>query len=312
MVLSLPTSKASNSPEKARLPAPGSEAFGGQGFTLIELLVASAIIAILLLVALASYRIFTRQVDLETTSQRILSTLQVARNQTLASEDESVYSVHFETSKYVLFKGSTYDSSDPDNKDYDLGSSEIYEINLAGGDDVVFDRIRGSTANSGNIKLRLIADTSRSHTILINSLGQVSLEEQVTPTDTRISDHRHLHFDLGWSIQSSDTLRVDFFSDGVVEDIPMAAFFNVGQTEFDWEGTIDVSGSEQTLRVHTHLLNVTDTTLSVHRDRQKNDKAVRIIFIDTDPSPDVSRDVVSYTASGEATVGSFGGVMTPQ
>ncbi len=283
-----------------------------KGLTLVELLVASAILAILLLLAIASYRVFTSQVDLETTSQQIISSLQVTRNQTLASEDESVYGVHFETSKYVLFKGATYDASDPDNKEHDLASSEIYEINLAGGNDVVYERIRGTTVNSGNIKVRLIADTSRSQTILINSSGQVSLEEAVTPTGTRIFDTRHLHFDLGWSIQNSDTLRFDFFNDGVVEDIPMASFFNGGQTEFDWEGTITVNGSDQFLRAHTHFLNATDTTLSIHRDRQKNDKAVQIIFIDTDPSPDESRDIVSYTASGVATVGNFGGSMSVQ
>lgn len=274
------------------------------GFTLIELVVVIGILGILLLVGITFTRVFIRQVDLDTTSQQILSTLQLAREQTLASEDESRYGVHFETSKYVSFKGSTYSATDPDNKEYDLTAAEIYEINLGGASDVVFDRVRGTTSNNGNIKVRLTAETSRTETILINSSGQVSLQQTVSPTDTRITDTRHLHFDLGWSIQGADTLRFNFFDDGVVEDIPMAGFFSAGETEFDWEGTIDVAGSEQNLRVHTHLLNATDTTLSIHRDGQKNDKAVQIL-ID-------GKDIVSYTAAGAATVGSFGGTMSVQ
>lgn len=298
MLVFLPSSITSNLPKKARL----GQVRKRQGFTLIELLIVIGILSILLLIAIGSFNLFTSQVSLETTSSKIISTLRLAREQTLASEDESVYGVHFETSKYVLFKGATYSSSDPDNKEYTLSGSEIYEINISGGDDAVFNRIRGTTANSGNVKVRLTSDTSRTQTVLINSSGQVSLEETVSPTGTRVVDTRHLHFDLGWSIQGANPLRFNFFDDGVVEEIPMAGFFSGGV--FDWEGTIDVGGSDQTLRVHTHSLSGTDTNLSIHRDRQKNDKAVQILI--------GGNDIVSYTAAGVATIGSFGGTMTVQ
>ncbi len=279
--------------------------FSKKGFTLIELLVAASILSILLLITVASFRLFSGQVTLDTTSQQILSTLELVRTQTLASKDESQYGVHFETSKYVLFKGSTYSDTDPNNKEYDLSSSEIYDITLSGGVDVVFTRVRGTTVNNGNIKVRLTADTSKTKTILVNSSGSVSLEETVTPTDTRITDSRHLHFDLGWGIQSSNELTF-IFSDlpnpNVQEDIPMAGFFDAG--EFDWEGTVEVGGSDQTLRVHTHVLEVMDTTLSVHRDGQENNKAVQIL-ID-------GNEIVSYSTAGIPTVGGSGGVMTAQ
>jgi prepilin-type N-terminal cleavage/methylation domain-containing protein len=281
--------------------------FSKEGFTLIELLVVISILSVLMLITFASFRLFSGQVTLDTTSQQILSTLELARTRTLASKDESQHGVHFETTKYVLFKGSTYSDSDPENKEYNLSSSEIYEINLSGGDDVVFTRVRGTTINNGSIKVRLTADTSKTKTILVNSSGSVSLQETVTPTDTRVTDSRHLHLDLGWSILNSTTLTF-VFSDSpnpdVQEDIPMAGFFDAGKTEFDWEGTVDVNGSDQTLRVHTHYLDATDTTLSVHRDGQRNDKAVKI-SID-------GNEIVSYSAAGIATVGGFGGAMTPQ
>lgn len=276
-----------------------------KGFTLIEALIAIAILGILVLIAVGTLTVFRAQVDLGTTAQQIISTMQTARTQTLASESESQYGVHFETSKYVLFKGSTYDPASTTNKEYNLTSAEIYQINLAGGGaDVIFDRVRGTTSQNGNVRIRLIADTSRTETITINPVGQVSLQETVSPTGTRITDTRHLHFDLGWSIQTATTLTINFYNDGVQQNINMAPFFNGPKTEFDWEDTIAVVGVDQTLRVHTHFLDATNTTLSIHRDKLKNNKAVRI-SID-------GKEIVSYTATGVATVGNFGGTMTVQ
>ena len=77
-------------------------------------------------------------------------------------------------------------------------------------------------------------------------------------------------------------------------------------TAFDWSGTVPVNGSDQVLRVHTHLLDATDTTLSVHRDRRYNNKALQIIIIDGG----INKDIVSYTDVGDASVGSYGGSMT--
>lgn len=278
------------------------------GFTLIELVVVVAILGIFVLIASQTLGLFTRQVNLNTTSQQIVSTLQLARNKTLAAEDESQYGVHFEQSKYILFKGGTYSSSDPDNKEYSISTTEIYEINLTGGDDTIFDRIRGTTANNGNVKVRLLSDTSRTETILVNSSGSISLQETVSPTDTRITDTRHLHFDLGWSIQGASDLIFDFPDDSHIETIPMGGFFNALLTEFDWEGKITVNGSDQIFRVHTHPpLNASVTTLSIHRDRQKNDKAVNISI-----ESGIEKDIVNYNTAGDAVVQSSGGTVTVQ
>ena len=295
-----------NSKQQPDCQTGGFSIFDPKGFTLIELLVVSAIIVILMVIALASYRTFGHQTDVETSAQRILSTLQLARNQTVASEEETVYGVHFEPSKYVLFKGATYDPISADNKEYTLDRVGLSVISLdGGGREVVFDRVRGTTPQNGYITVQLINEPTRTKTIIINPLGQVSLEETVNPTGARIADTRHLHYDLGWSIQNSTTLRF-VFSDTtpVTKDIAMATYFDVGKTEFSWEGTIDVNGSKQVLQVKTHLLDATNTILSIHRDRRYNDKAVQIL-ID-------GKEIVSYTAAGEAAVGTFGGVATQQ
>jgi prepilin-type N-terminal cleavage/methylation domain-containing protein len=124
------------------------------------------------------------------------------------------------------------------------------------------------------------------------------------------SDSRHLEFDLldsagrGWSIRGASTLQLVFHDPpnaDVARSISMANFFNSAQTVFDWTGTTTVNGDPETLRVHTHYIDAHDTTLSLHRDRRVNQKAVDI-SID-------GRAIVSYAANGTPTVGAWGGVM---
>ncbi len=268
------------------------------GFTLIELLIVVAIVAVLTVIGLARFGTFGQQVSLDTETQKIISTVQRARNQTLASEEESQWGVHFETNKYVLFKGATYDSIGSENKEYDLGSTEISVINITSGDDVVFTRVRGNTSNDGNIVVRLVADTSKTKTIVINSLGQVSLQEAATPTGTRTTDTRHLHLDFGWSMQGYSTMRL-IFSDppgaDVTEDIDISD--NTSGGKFNWEGTVDVNGDYQKLRIHSHFLDATNTILSIIRDRRDNDKKL-VAQIDGTP-------IITYEAGGTATAGSI-------
>ncbi len=124
------------------------------------------------------------------------------------------------------------------------------------------------------------------------------------------SDSRHLEFDIldlagrGWTIYGATTLRLVFHDPpnaDVVADIPMANFFNGAQTIFNWEGTYNVNGNPETLRVHTHYIDANDTTLSLHRDRRINQKAVDIL-ID-------GKAIVSYAADGSPAIGAWGGVM---
>lgn len=272
------------------------------GFTLIELLVSIAILLIITSVVIFSLRTFGQQVEIESISQNMMSTLRLARSRTLASEAETTYGVHFETTKYVLFAGTSYVDGAAGNKEFTLIDSEIYNISLnGGGSDVIFTRIRGTTSQYGSISARLVTDNSQTRTINISSSGQMSLQETVATTDSRIIDSRHLHFDLGWSIQNSTTLRLNFPNDSVTQNIAMSGFFNLGKTEFDWSGKIPVGGTDQVLRIHTHSLDSFNTNLSIHRDRRYNDKALTVSIIDSG----VTKAIVSYDANGTASVGAY-------
>ncbi|MFH1461226.1 MAG: prepilin-type N-terminal cleavage/methylation domain-containing protein [Patescibacteria group bacterium] len=280
-----------------------------RGFTFIETLIALAVIALIITITISSYRYFEKNTELENTAQKIVSVLKSAQTKTLASEQASQYGVHFENDKYILFKGDTHQPEADDNIDYQLPNRlEIVNISLNGeGADVVFQRINGQTEQNGTIDLRIISQPSKLETVNIHSTGQIELASSLGECcqTNRLIDGRHIHFNLGWSIQSSAVLTL-YFPDTpeVIVNINMADYFNLSQTEFDWSGTIEVNGQNQELRVHTHSLDAVNTILCIHRDNSQNNKPLQI-SID-------GKEIISYTADGQATVGFWGGIMEIQ
>lgn len=277
------------------------------GFSLIEIIVVVAIIMLLIGLAGASFRTFGQNVSLGSAAQRVVIVLDEARNRTIGSEDDSHFGVHFEADRYVLFKGDTYNANSPDNVVHTLPTGiELSAITLAGGgSDVPFAGVSGRTTKTGTVTLRRTSDTAVTQTITIAPLGQADQSGTVTTTNSRISDTRHVHFTLGWSIQGTSTLTLVFDdSPDVTKNVTMATYFNADQTDFDWSEAVDVNGNEEKLRVQSHSIDATNTVLSIERDRRTNEKAVTI-SID-------SRPIVSYAANGTATVGSDGGNMQIQ
>jgi len=280
-----------------------------KGFTLIEFLIVIFAIAILIVLSAAGYRFFEKKTELENTAQNILATLKLAQSKTLASEEASQYGVNFESDKYTLFKGDAYLPAAADNKIHQIPNRlEIYNINLADeGSSVVFQRIDGTTEQNGTIGLRIISKPTETKTITIQPSGQIESNAVGAEccTDNRISDTRHIHLDLGWSIQGSSILTL-YFPDApaVTENINMVDYFDVAETEFDWNGIIEVNGQNQELRIHTHSLDAINTILCIHRAQDANNKPLQI-SID-------AKDLISYTADGATTVEAFGGAIEIQ
>ena len=146
-----------------------------RGFTLIESLVVLGILAILATVSSSGFNSFTNKQILDKEAGFIVSRLAEARSLSISSKDGSAYGVKFESDRTTLFKGTSYTIADPNNVTIDLNRSvELSAINLSGGgSEVVFDRLKGTTAQDGSLTLRLLASTTQIKTILIYKTGLV-------------------------------------------------------------------------------------------------------------------------------------------
>ena len=90
------------------------------GFTLIEVLLAVGLLGVLLALGIASFGQSNTKLKLDSTSRQIVSILAEARSKAMEADVEdqptpSVYGVHFDSDKFTLFRGNSYDSLNPDN-----------------------------------------------------------------------------------------------------------------------------------------------------------------------------------------------------
>jgi type II secretory pathway pseudopilin PulG len=272
-----------------------------EAFTLIEIVVVMAILIIVILLSVVALRLLTRETELEASVSSIVSTLNIAKNKALASEKASQYGIYFDTltipNKYILFQGSNYASR---NAVFDVihnlpSSIEISSVSLGGGSEVIFNRLEGDTDTFGLITVHSsLSDENK--VIYIYSSGEISDEPESVSGSGRISDSRHVHFDLGWSIVGANTLKFDFINASQIEQIPMVD--NFSSTSFDWEGEFLVDGVPQKFRIHTHQLDPI-TFLCIHRDRNNKNTEEVYIYIS---QGGIEKEIAHYDDDENSTV----------
>ncbi len=274
------------------------------GFALIEILIVVAILAIVLILSVIVFYSLTNKADLDTCRDNIISTLNMARSKTLASEQAAQYGIYFDTTevphRYIFFKGADYASRETSfDRAYNLPENVlISDIDVSNNDNqVVFKRLEGNTDNQGSITINSELN-GQIRKIYIYSSGETSTQLESASGSGRITDSRHVHFDLGWSILGAETLKFEFVNVGQVEQVPMADYFT-NDTEFDWQGSFEVNNAIQEFRIHTHQLSPT-TILCIHRDRnqEKNTEEVYIYIIQNE----VQKEIAHYDDDQQATV----------
>lgn len=272
-----------------------------QGFTLFEVIIVLAIFAVLSAVVVGSFVVLQKRSGVDSSAQEFVNALKLAQSKTLASEQSKAYGVYINTSvsphRYIIFRGATYASRETAfDQEYQLPSSiEFFGISLGGGNEIVFERLTGFSAQSGNVSVRFKTDTSQSKTIYIANNGTIGFEAPANPSDAnRVKDSRHVHFTYSRAINTASENVVLTFNGITVQTIPIATNMPGGQ--FYWQGTVTAGGAPQTVEVRTHRLNDLDTQFSIIRDRRVNDKTFKINL-----SGDSSGSLAEYSANGATT-----------
>lgn len=143
-----------------------------RGFTLIEILAVIAIVIVLTTISFAAFSAFRNKSVLNEARAAVLSELNLARSQTLASEDRVSWGVHFEVDHIIRFRGSSFSPSDPNNRVILMPSGiQIGLISLGGPSEIIFERLTGRSGATGFIRLERTADQNASTTINIYASG---------------------------------------------------------------------------------------------------------------------------------------------
>lgn len=143
-----------------------------KGFSVLEIMISVSLIGVLTVIVVGQFSKYQAAQFIRTDTEAVIGIIEDARAKTLSSVSSSQYGVHFDTDTATLFTGSSYSSSDPDNKILELSSYvQITDVSLVGeGDEIVFERLSGNTNQYGSITLEASGgDDSR--VITVTKLG---------------------------------------------------------------------------------------------------------------------------------------------
>ncbi len=152
--------------------------FYKKGITVIELLVVVAILGIVVLVVLPQFSRIKENQVLKSAVGDVISILDKARSQTLASLNSSEYGVRFESGRVIIFKGQTFTSGAAGNETISIISpASISNVTLGGASGVsgemYFNRLSGSPSKNGTVTISV---SSISKIITISATGVASMD----------------------------------------------------------------------------------------------------------------------------------------
>jgi type IV fimbrial biogenesis protein FimT len=148
--------------------------FYNRGLSVVELIMVVAVVAILVAIVVPSFVSLRKNQALQNSTNSVVSLLQEARTKTLASYNNTFYSVYLGTNEITMFTGGTYSSSDSTNKVVSYESPVTLQSNSlnGGGSQISFDRLKGTTSQYGTIVVGISGGSSK--TITVSDSGIVS------------------------------------------------------------------------------------------------------------------------------------------
>ena len=144
---------------------------------MIEILVVCAIVAVLISIILPRFSSIRENQVVKAAVADVLSAIDKARTETLSSLNSSPYGVHLESGRVIIFKGTVYSSSSPDNESVNIISpANISNVTLGGvsgaSGDFYFNRLSGSPNKTGTVTVSSPAFTK---IITISATGMASV-----------------------------------------------------------------------------------------------------------------------------------------
>lgn len=139
-----------------------------KAFTLFELLLSMSLIAMIAVFAIPFFQSFQFSNELEVANDIVAQSLRRAQLLSANGENDSSWGVYVQSGSVTIFEGTSYATRV-------VASDEISEIstrvNIAGLQEIVFQKLTGETANVGTIILSIAGDTRN---ININSKGRIT------------------------------------------------------------------------------------------------------------------------------------------
>lgn len=144
-----------------------------RGFTLLETFIIVTITLILVVIVLLPFRQFDQNQALSKETSNLVGIINQVRSETLSSLNSEEHGIHLASTTVTMFGGTTYSASDPNNISIPLNSKVIISAtSLSGGKtDIYFNRLIGTASATGTITLSLVASSTQTKTITINSTG---------------------------------------------------------------------------------------------------------------------------------------------
>lgn len=148
-----------------------------KGFTAVEILIVIIALSIIMIVILPQFSTMRGNQVFKSAVSDILSSLNKAQSQTLASVDSLSYGVHFQSDKVIIFRGTVFSNADVTNEIVEITSPAFISNVTLGGvsgftGDVYYNRLSGSPNNSGVIT---VSNSSLTKIITIPVSGSASV-----------------------------------------------------------------------------------------------------------------------------------------
>ncbi len=146
--------------------------------TLVEIILVVAIVGMIAALGSVSFSTVTARQALDKNTDAVVAVLDQARSYTTSAKAATVYGVRLLSTGPVLFTGTTYNSSDTSNAPFVLDPRlSISNISLNGaGQDVIFNKLTGTTTQYGSFRVTLTNTPTSYRTVTIYQTGIVEAQ----------------------------------------------------------------------------------------------------------------------------------------